>query len=454
LSRLHENVLWSLRSNFVSVPTDCPQRDERLGWTGDAQVFASTACFLTQSEAFWMSWLRDLELDQDDELGVPSVVPDVVLAGPARFGRAGWADAATIVPWAVYEAYGDIEVLRRQLPSMRRWVDSLALRRADDGLLEPSWQFGDWLDPNAPPERPWQTQTSSEFVANAFFARSASLTATAARELGDTSSAEHYGRLSRLVAAAAWARWGEDARRTQTGCAMALRFGLVPSAERPALVTALVDLVNDAGARVATGFLGTPLVLPALADAGRYDTAYRMLLCDAAPSWLYQVRQGATTVWERWDAIRPDGSIHPGTLAPVPGSGSQDEGHMLSFNHYAYGAVADWMYRHLAGLAPDPTGPGYAVVRFAPHPVDAISWARASVDSPYGRVAIDWRHEGDRFHADLELPIGTVGRFIPPSGQGSMITVDGSLATQTDPLHLGPGRHQVEVTAPAIVVTA
>ena len=180
LNKLHENVLWSLRGNFVSLPTDCPQRDERLGWTGDAQAFAPTACTLVESDAFWQSWLRDLALDQDDELGVPSVVPDVVLDGEARFGRAGWADAATIVPWAVYESYGDPEILRRQFPSMLRWVESLERRRGPDGLLVPSWQFGDWLDPDAPPDRPWMAKCDSDFIANAFFSWSARLLGDAA----------------------------------------------------------------------------------------------------------------------------------------------------------------------------------------------------------------------------------------------------------------------------------
>ena len=170
LTRFHENVVWSQRDNFVSIPTDCPQRDERLGWTGDAQAFAATGSTLFDSAAFWTSWLRDLELDQDPELGVPSVVPDVVLAGELRFGRAGWADAATIVPWAVYESYGDPAVLERQFASMRAWVDSLSRRRGPDGLLVPGTQFGDWLDPDAPVARPWEAKADSDYLANAFFA--------------------------------------------------------------------------------------------------------------------------------------------------------------------------------------------------------------------------------------------------------------------------------------------
>jgi alpha-L-rhamnosidase len=369
-------------------------------------------------------------------------------------GRAGWADAATIVPWAVYEAFGDAEVLRTQMPSMRRWVDSLDRRRGADGLLEPSWQFGDWLDPNAPPDRPWQTESPPEFIANAYAARSARLVADAAAVLGDPSTEWRYRRLSDELASATWSRWADEVRRTQTACAMALRFGIAPSAERPALEQALVDLVEAAGGQVATGFLGTPLVLPALADAGHFDTAYRMLLCTDPPSWLYQIAQGATTIWERWDAIRPDGSIHPGTMAPVPGAPSAEEGHMLSFNHYAYGAVVDWVYRHLAGVAPDQAGPGYAVVRFAPRPVDAIGWARASVESPLGRVAIDWRLEHGRFSADLELPVGSRGLIDAPAGPGSQVTLDDSVVMSDGVLDIGPGRHQLVVTDPIVASIA
>ena len=189
----------------MSVPTDCPQRDERLGWTGDAQAFVATGSTLLDAEAFWRSWLRDLALEQDPVLGVPSVVPDVVLDGPLRFGRAGWADAATIVPWSVYEAYGDSSVIEAQWASMRTWVESLAARRGDDGLLVPSAQFGDWLDPDAPPNRPWEAKVDSELLANAFFAESARLAGAAARLLGDEASETRYDGLAREVAARTWA---------------------------------------------------------------------------------------------------------------------------------------------------------------------------------------------------------------------------------------------------------
>jgi alpha-L-rhamnosidase len=451
LERLHENVVWSQRDNFVSVPTDCPQRDERFGWTGDAQAFAPTASTLFDSQSFWASWLRDLALDQDDMLGVPSVVPDVVVGGDLRFGRAGWADAATMVPWAVYESYGDPAILRDQLDSIHRWVDSLVAREGPDGLLGPSTQFGDWLDPDAPAERPWEAKTSSDFLANAYYSWSARLAGDAAELLGDGSWAAECHAIAHRVGQATWARWGSHAITTQTGCAVALRFRLVPETERVPVGEALARLVRDVGGRVATGFLGTPLILPALADAGHIDEAYLMLLRRQMPSWLYQVEQGATTVWERWDAILPDGSIHSGAMSNPPNMPTTEghEPHMLSFNHYAYGAVMDWVYRHVAGIAPDPARPGYRAVTFAPQPAVGIDWARGSVDSPYGVVSIDWRiDEAGLLTADIELPFGSSGTFVAPVTSDSRVTVDG--ATSTERSTLGPGRHQVIVSAPRI----
>jgi alpha-L-rhamnosidase len=451
LNRLHENVVWSQRDNFVSVPTDCPQRDERLGWGGDAQAFAPTANTLFDAESFWASWLQDLALDQDDVLGVSTVVPDVVIGGPPRYGRAGWADAATIVPWAVYESYGDPHILRSQLDSMRRWIDSLVARRGPDGLLGTGMQFGDWLDPDAPAARPWEAKASSDYLANAFFALSSRLAGDAAELLGEQSRADEWHALSRQVSTATWARWADHAVTTQTGCAVALEFGLVPVAEREAVATALSRLVREVDGRVSTGFLGTPLILPALAGAGLIDEAYLMLLRREIPSWLYQVDQGATTVWERWDAIRADGSIHPGSMTTPPNMPARKGGepHMLSFNHYAYGAVIDWVYRNVAGLAPDRERPGYRGVVFAPKPAVGIDWARASVESAYGTVAIEWRiGDAGALFVEVELPFGTSGTFLAPVTDASRVTIDGADADER--AFLGPGRHVLSVTRPRI----
>nr|WP_314845446.1 family 78 glycoside hydrolase catalytic domain [uncultured Microbacterium sp.] len=450
LDRFHSNVFWSQRDNFVSVPTDCPQRDERLGWTGDAQAFAATASTLMDAEAFWRTWLRDLEADQTDEGGVASVVPDIIRFEDMRMGtdlvdnmgRAGWADAATIVPWAVYESSGSDEVLRQQLRSMRRWVDHLRRRAGDDVVLptEP-FQYGDWLDPDAPGSRPWQAKVSSDYVANAFYVHSARLLARAESLVGDPRRAADYEALAQRVAEETWRRWGAEAATTQTGAALALEFHIAPQSERSSIADGLAENVRSEDGRISTGFLGTPLVLFALSNNGHLDEAYLMLLRREAPSWLYQVDRGATTVWERWDAILPDGSIHSGAME----AGSKEEGgSMLSFNHYAYGAVIDWVYRTVAGLAP--AEPGYRTARIAPRPAVGMDRAAASIDTAYGRLAIDWHLDGEVLRASVDVPFGTTAELDLPLTDGSVVTVDG----RTAPAGLAAGTHEISVTAPAV----
>lgn len=446
LERLHSNVAWSQRDNFVSLPTDCPQRDERLGWTGDAQAFAPTASTLFDVESFWVSWLRDLELDQDADGAVAAVVPNILKdpAVPAEgewvtMGRAGWADAATIVPWAVYESYGSDEVLVRQLDSMRRWVASLEARAdAAGGLLPTEFQFGDWLDPDAPGDEPWKAKVSSDYVANAFFAHSARLLADAERLVGDPARAEAAWRLAERVARDTWERWGDEAVATQTGAAIALEFGIAPESERERIGDLLARNVREERGRIATGFLGTPLVLFALVHAGHVDEAYLMLLRLEPPSWLYQVEMGATTVWERWDALAPDGSIHSGEMATNDSSG------MLSFNHYAYGAVVDWVYRYVAGIAPTVERPGYRRIVVAPKPSTAIPWARATIETRLGVASVDWRLAGSELELDLVVPHGAEAVLDLPVTAGSVVEVDGQ-PFAGEPL--GPGEHHVVVTS-------
>ena len=456
LDGFHSNVFWSQRDNFVSVPTDCPQRDERLGWTGDAQAFSATASTLMDSESFWASWLRDLEIDQTDEGGVSSVVPDIIrpvdmLMGGVpteNMGRAGWADAATIVPLAVYESYGSDEILVRQLDSMRRWVEHLR-RRAGDGVVLPTepFQYGDWLDPDAPGDRPWEAKVSSDYVANAFYVRSARLLAQAERLVGDPERATDYEELAGRVAAATFAKWGDVAITTQTGAALALEFDLAPAERREGIAAGLAEDVRRENGRIATGFLGTPLVLFALSRNGYLDEAYLMLLRRDAPSWLYQVDRGATTVWERWDAILPDGSIHSGAMDAKPSEeADREEGSMLSFNHYAYGAMIDWVYRTVGGLAPDPADPGYRTVHVAPRPAEGLDHASASIETRLGRLAIDWRVTDDVFEATLEVPFGARAVLDLPVTDTSIITIDGAAASGD----LSHGTHRIAVTAPAV----
>ncbi|GAB3238094.1 glycoside hydrolase family 78 protein [Glycomyces halotolerans] len=451
VNRLYENVVWSQRGNFLAVPTDCPQRDERLGWTGDLQVFAPTACHNFDGRAFLRSWLRDLAAEQRDDGCVPHVVPDVLGVfddEDLRYGSTGWADAAVTVPWALYEAYGDETILADQYDSMRRWVDWGATQLDDDGIWSGGFHFGDWLDPNGSSERPGESTTPTPFTATSYLAHSARLTARAARVLGHEADAEHYESLGDRAAEAAWSRFKDTALATQTGCSLALEFAIAPPAERAETAAALAALVRAADGRIATGFLGTPLVLHALTASGHHEEAYRLLLNERSPGWLHQLRHGATTVWERWDAIGEDGRVHGGTM--------DASGPMVSFNHYAYGAVASWLYRTVAGIAPDAEAPGYERVVFAPVPGGGLAWAAAMMDTPRGEASIRWETEGSVVDAEVLVPPGSTGTFVLPPGRWEDVRVDGAPVAQAalvpsevygrPALKLGAGGHRLELT--------
>lgn len=404
LDRLHENVVWGMRGNFLSIPTDCPQRDERLGWTGDIQVFAPTASFLYDCNAFLTSWLRDLAHEQRRQQGdVPVVVP-AVLGGFGGLGAvAAWGDAATVVPTVLHDRFGDREVLDTQYPSMRAWVDRVLAEAGESGLWAGAVQLGDWLDPSAPPDRPDQAKVSSDIVATAYLARSLRQVARAARLLGHEADAAHYAALAARTRAAFVAEYVTPAGRMMsdapTAYALALEFDLVTdTVVRRALSDRLAALVREGGYRIGTGFVGTPLVADALASGGHLDAAERLLMQTECPSWLYPVTMGATTVWERWDSLLPDGTVNPGE--------------MTSFNHYALGAVADWLHRTVAGLAP--AGEGYRRVRIAPRPLDALAHARARHLTPYGVAEAGWRRQGAQIVVSASIPPNTSAEVVLP----------------------------------------
>ena len=328
VDRLHENVVWGLRGNFLYVPTDCPQRDERLGWTGDIQVFTPTASFLYDVRGFLTSWLTDLAIEQDEGDGiVPFVVPNV-LRGRLR-PAAAWGDAATVVPTVLHERFADERVLADQLASMQAWTDVIVERCGDRHLWEGQFQFADWLDPSAPPERPAEAKTDPDIVATAYVFRSADLTARAAELLGETEVAEKYAAIAETVRQAFLAEYvtptGRMMSDAQTGYALAIMFDIAPPEQQQALGDRLAELVRSGGYTIGTGFVGTPIVCDALTRTGHLDAATRLLTQTQCPSWLYPVTMGATTIWERWDSMLPDGTINPGE--------------MTSFNHYALGAV-------------------------------------------------------------------------------------------------------------------
>ncbi|WP_433675064.1 family 78 glycoside hydrolase catalytic domain [Microbacterium gorillae] len=406
VNRLHENVVWGMRGNFLSIPTDCPQRDERLGWTGDIQVFAPTASFLYDCNAFLTSWLRDLRHEQRREGGsVPVVIPAALpgFAGSGGAAPAAWGDAATVVPTVLHDRFGDLSVLAAQYSSMRDWVDTV-LRDADDrGLWAGRMQLGDWLDPDAPADQPGAAKVDSDIVASAYLARSLRQVSQAAALLGHDADATRYAELSERSRAAFVAEYVTPAGRMMsdavTAYALALEFDLVTvAAQRVALGDRLAALVREGGYRIATGFVGTPLVADALTSAGHLAAAERLLLQTECPSWLYPVTQGATTVWERWDSLLPDGSVNPGE--------------MTSFNHYALGAVADWLHRSVAGLAP--AAPGYRRLRIAPRPLAALAHAEARHETPYGTASVSWVREGDEIVVTAVVPANTTAEVSLP----------------------------------------
>ncbi|WP_326836847.1 family 78 glycoside hydrolase catalytic domain [Amycolatopsis rhabdoformis] len=406
LNRLHENVVWGMRGNFLSIPTDCPQRDERLGWTGDIQVFAPTASFLYDCNAFLRSWLEDVRLEQTAAGGVvPMVVPAVIPQVPGQLEPvAAWGDAVTVVPAVLGERFGDQGALGDSLAAMKSWVDTITARTGGSPLWESGVQFGDWLDPDAPPDQPGRAKTDPGLVATAYYFRSADLTARAAQACGNAEDARHYRELAGRIGDAFRATYTTAAGRMMsdapTAYAVAIAFGLVEGERKAAMGERLRHLVRAYGYHIATGFVGTPIICDALTATGHVDTAARLLAQTESPSWLYPVTMGATTIWERWDSMLEDGSINPGQ--------------MTSFNHYALGAVADWLHRVVAGLAP--LEPGYRRIRIAPTLLDFLDDASAWHETPYGRASSAWRRDGEVVRFDVEVPANTRARVRLPSG--------------------------------------
>ncbi|MGY1812352.1 family 78 glycoside hydrolase catalytic domain [Blastococcus sp. SYSU D00820] len=415
LDRLHENVVWSMRGNFLSIPTDCPQRDERLGWTGDLQVFSGAAATLADCDAFLASWLADLSLEQERHGGVTPIIVPTAMAEDAGGVVAAWGDATTVVPWTLYERFGDRDLLARQYAGMRAWVEAELAVADDDGLWTRGYQLGDWLDPRAPADRPREGRTHPNLVAAAYLFRSLDVVARTAALLGHDSDAQRYAELAERTRTAFLATYvtprGRMVSEGPTTYALALVFGLATDPDlRAAMGARLAEIVREDGYRIGTGFVGTPLVMDALCATGQRYAAGRLLLQTEAPSWLYPVTVGATTVWERWDALLPDGSVNPHE--------------MTSFNHYAFGAVADWLHRGLAGLGP--AAPGYRRLRIAPTVLDGLTSARSELRTPYGPAAAGWSLTGGRV---------TVTAVVPPGTTAEVVLPDGSTADA------GPGEH-------------
>ncbi|OZG49229.1 alpha-L-rhamnosidase [Bombiscardovia coagulans] len=408
LNRLFHNARWSTMDNFLTVPTDCPQRDERLGWTGDIAMFAPTALSLFDAGSFLSSWLVDMSNSQSSDGGIPVVVPDV-LDGPKL--TCGWGDAAVLVPMAVYQATGDTEVLRRFLPMMDKFIDGVDAQCGHSHLWRGGFQFGDWLDPDAPADNPGGSKADPDVVATAYFAHSARLVASAHAVLNQKTHAHRYAQLADEIAVAFRQEYVTDMGNILSDCesvyAMALVWGLLETPQqKKGAAERLADIVRVSGFRIATGFLGTPLVCEALTLSGYSHLAIRLLLQKRCPSWLYPVSMGATTIWERWDSMLPDGSINPGE--------------MTSFNHYALGAIVHWILDGLAGL--HMKEPAWRKVRISPVIDAALPHIAVKQKTPYGQIALDWTLGDDSFDLNLDLPVGIEAEIALPGEEDRIYT--------------------------------
>lgn len=403
VNKLSENTVWALRSNFMSIPTDCPQRDERVGWTADIAVFSPTALYLYNAAGFLRNWLRDLAFEQKKNGTVPFYIPYVpmgIWSDPQAI--AIWGDAAVLVPWALYMATADKDALQEQYPAAVTWVNEVHGYLSPDGVWDrrPEYalgQLGDWLDPTAPPESPDQAMTAKELVATAFYIHSCDLLAQMAVVLGNDDDRKRFSHFAEVSRAGYGKRFvaanGRMTSDTQCAYTLSIMFDLVPDKTlMEGFGNRLAELVRSSDWKIGTGFAGTAYILPALAKSGHLDEAYGLFLSTKCPSWLYQVSMGATTTWERWDSMEPDGSLNPGG--------------MTSFNHYALGSVNNWAYSTIAGISP--MSPGWKTIKVAPRPGGGITHASAKHLTPYGLISIAWNIDSDShcMHLSLHVPYG------------------------------------------------
>ncbi|MDM1294448.1 family 78 glycoside hydrolase catalytic domain [Sphingobacterium sp. N143] len=402
LNQLQHNIQWGQKGNFLDVPTDCPQRDERLGWTGDAQAFANTAAYNMDVIGFFTKWLKDVKADQKPNGAIPHVIPNVL--GPNDGASAGWADVATIIPWDMYVAYGDRRILETQYESMQKWVDYISAV-ATKNLWNTGFHFGDWLFYRPNDDNDGRAAVTDKYlIAQTFYAHSTQLLINAAKVLGKQEDVSRYTALLAEIKAAFVKEYmtatGRLVSGTQTAYVLALQFDMLPEELRASCADRLVANIRDYGNHLTTGFLGTPYLCHVLTRFGHNDVAYDLLLQESYPSWLYPVKMGATTIWERWDGIKPDGSFQ-----------TPD---MNSYNHYAYGAIGDWMYRTIAGINSTVDQPGYKSILIAPKPGGKITHATAELETAYGTVKSAWVLEDGWLKLDVSIPANTRAKVVLP----------------------------------------
>lgn len=418
LNRLQCNIRWGAKSNFMDIPTDCPQRDERMGWTGDIALFAPTAAYNFDTSRFLEKWLKDVKAEQGHGGGIPVTVPRVNVPGqweitiPMAVDH--WGDACILVPWAEYRARGDLTLLRDMYPVMKKYMKACVFwaELFSFGKRRRIWQllhhYGDWVAPNA---GLWQWMGRGKWTATACMARSSAILSEIAALLGHEEDARNYQKLSAETADAyRTVLMGKDCKikkEFQTGYVLPLHYGLLNPDDRKKTAAHLTRMIRENGWHIGTGFPGTPYILFALADNGYPDDAFKMLLNETAPSWLFQIKAGGTTLWERWDALRDDGTSNTGDTDGTNG--------MVSFNHYAAGSVGDFLYRRIAGI--EPLAGGYREFRIKPLIGGNLKWAKAAVMTPYGKIASEWNIEEGGFTLKVHVPAGTRCEAVMPGGK-------------------------------------
>ncbi|MDP5229764.1 MAG: glycoside hydrolase family 78 protein [Cellulophaga sp.] len=428
LNQLQSNIVWGLRGNFFDIPTDCPQRDERLGWTGDAQVFGPTSMFNADVYSFWASWLQSVRESQYDNGGIPFVVPDVLKNNKVS---SGWGDVCVIIPWKIYYRTGDKKILEENFEMMKRWVQHH--EDTSTNYISSMNSFADWLQP-FPENEQNKGDTSHDLIGTAFFAHTANLTSKTAEVLGDKDAQKKYEALYKTVSKAFENHFFDenvkikDVKSTQTSYLLALAFDLLPTDKREAAKVNLLEEIKLADNHLRTGFLGTPLLSEVLDEVAETDLMYKILFNETYPSWFYSINQGATTIWERWNSY------------------SKDEGFskakMNSLNHYAYGAIGEWMYERIAGISP--LEPAYKKIKIAPVLGGGLTFATGSYDSPYGMIKSSWKLGNDTFKLDLTIPPNTTGILVLPDNYKKEILVNGVSVSNENQIEIKPGTHSIQ----------
>ena len=398
VNQLQSNITWSQRDNFLDIPTDCPQRDERLGWTGDAQVFSWTAAFNRNTALFYKKWMRDVAAESSLEKGVPHVVPDIL----DSYSSSAWSDVAVIVPWVVYQIYGDKGILEENWKCMHEWVDYIKNNCGENGLWQSGFQYGDWLALDKEESADRTGATDKYMIANAYYLYVTELVKKTAEVLGKDEEAKKYAELYETTLDAFrreyYTETGRIVSETQTGAIISLYFNLAREKDRKRILNTLLTNIGNHKNHLATGFVGTPYICHTLSENGAHEMAATLFMKEDYPSWLYAVNMGATTIWERWNSIKPDGTF--------------DESGMNSLNHYAYGSVGDWMYRKVAGLSQ--LEPGYKKFQVKPMFVKGIEEWGTEFDSVYGKIVANTSCKAGKIHVHVEVPANTTAVIVLP----------------------------------------